>query len=340
MHMAIGAVVNAVWDLAAKRADKPLWRAPRRGRPRVARRPDRLPLPHRRAHPRGGAGASCAGAGRAPRNAPRTSWRRGFPAYTTSAGLARLRRREAHPARRRGRRRRLPADQAEGRRRPRRRRTPLPCRPPGRRPRHPHGDRRQPALGRRRGDPLDQGARRVRPVLDRGAHQPRRHPRPRRDPQGRRPGQGRHRRARPEPDRLQAAPPGRRRRRPPDRRGPRRRRQREPRDPAARGQVRRAGLPARGRRRPVRTRPAPVDVRLRRPLRHHRGPGHRVRRPSARPLPRPGGDPRGPLHGTHRAGLLGRHAARVPRAVHASPTAPSGPPTSRRRHENKKGQAA
>ncbi|MCI3278029.1 L-fuconate dehydratase [Streptomyces cylindrosporus] len=26
MHMAIGAVINAVWDLAAKRADKPLWR--------------------------------------------------------------------------------------------------------------------------------------------------------------------------------------------------------------------------------------------------------------------------------------------------------------------------
>ncbi|WP_460071656.1 enolase C-terminal domain-like protein [Streptomyces sp. YKOK-I1] len=26
MHMAIGAVVNAAWDLAAKRADKPLWR--------------------------------------------------------------------------------------------------------------------------------------------------------------------------------------------------------------------------------------------------------------------------------------------------------------------------
>ena len=25
MHMAIGAVVNAVWDLAAKRAGKPLW---------------------------------------------------------------------------------------------------------------------------------------------------------------------------------------------------------------------------------------------------------------------------------------------------------------------------
>ncbi len=26
MHMAIGAVMNAVWDLAAQRADKPLWR--------------------------------------------------------------------------------------------------------------------------------------------------------------------------------------------------------------------------------------------------------------------------------------------------------------------------
>jgi len=25
MHMAIGAVINAVWDLAARRAGKPLW---------------------------------------------------------------------------------------------------------------------------------------------------------------------------------------------------------------------------------------------------------------------------------------------------------------------------
>ena len=25
MHMAIGAVVNALWDLAAKRAGQPLW---------------------------------------------------------------------------------------------------------------------------------------------------------------------------------------------------------------------------------------------------------------------------------------------------------------------------
>src|SRR4029078_3467127 len=33
MHMAIGAVVNAVWDLAAKRADKPLWRLLAASRP-------------------------------------------------------------------------------------------------------------------------------------------------------------------------------------------------------------------------------------------------------------------------------------------------------------------
>ncbi|MCW1777490.1 hypothetical protein NB693_24590 [Pantoea ananatis] len=26
MHMAIGAVVNAAWDMAARRAGKPLWR--------------------------------------------------------------------------------------------------------------------------------------------------------------------------------------------------------------------------------------------------------------------------------------------------------------------------
>ena len=39
-------------------------------------------------------------------------------------------------------------------------------------------------------------------------------------------------------------------------------------DPAARRQVRRAGLPARRRRRAVRAGPAPVDVRLRRRLRH------------------------------------------------------------------------
>ncbi len=48
------------------------------------------------------------------------------------------------------------------------------------------------------------------------------------------------------------------------------------------------GMPARGRRRAVRARPAPVDVRLRRPLRHYPRPRDRIRRPSSRALPGPG----------------------------------------------------
>lgn len=244
MHMAIGAVVNAAWDLAAKRAGKPLWRLLADAEPdwlvrqidfrylTDALTPDEALTLLRR----GREGAD----GRRAR-----LLERGYPAYTTSMRLARLRRRQAHPPRPPGRRRRLPSDQAEGRRRPRRRHPALPGGPRRRGPGRADRDRRQPALGHRRGDPLDPGPRRVRPLLDRGAHQPRRHPRPRRRPRGGRPGQGRHRRARPQPRRLQTAPPGGRPRHPPARRGPRRGRQREPRDPAARRQVRGPRLPAR-----------------------------------------------------------------------------------------------
>ena len=106
----------------------------------------------------------------------------------------------------------------------------------------------------------------VRPLLDRGADQPRRHPRPRRDRAG-------------ASAAGSASPPAstattgsifkqllqaRRDRLLPDRRLPARRRQRDPRRPAAGGQVRRPGLPARRRRRPVRVRAASVDVRLHR----------------------------------------------------------------------------
>ena len=78
------------------------------------------------------------------------------------------------------------------------------------------------------------------------------------------PDSGRHGRARPEPRDLQAALPGRGDRRLPDRRVPRRRRQRGDRGAAAGGEVRRPGLPARGRRRPLRVRPAPRVLRLHR----------------------------------------------------------------------------
>ena len=59
----------------------------------------------------------------------------------------------------------------------------------------------------------------VRPVLDRGADEPRRHPRPRHDRPCRGADPGGHRRARPQPGDVQAAVPGRRDRRLPDRRG-------------------------------------------------------------------------------------------------------------------------
>ena len=100
--------------------------------------------------------------------------------------------------------------------------------------------RRQPALGRRRGDRLDARARAARPVLDRGADQPRRHPRARRDRPGGGPDPGRHRRARPQPGDVQAAAPGRGDRRLPGRRLPARWGQRGPRRAADGGQVRRA----------------------------------------------------------------------------------------------------
>ena len=124
MHMAIGAVVNALWDLTAKRAGLPLWQLLAGADARGARRTRRLPLPHRRAHPR--RGTRHAARAPSPDAADRDGaarWRR-LPRLHHVARLARLRRREARPALPRGGRRRLHPDQAEGRRRPRRRRPP------------------------------------------------------------------------------------------------------------------------------------------------------------------------------------------------------------------------
>ena len=126
----------------------------------------------------------------------------------------------------------------------------------------------------------------ARPVVDRGADEPRRRARPRADPPRGRADPRRDRRARPEPRHLQAALPGRGDRRLPDRRVPHRRRERGDRRAPARGEVRHPGLPARGRRRPLRVRPAPRVLRLHRRQRLARGPGRRVGRPPARALPR------------------------------------------------------
>ena len=83
---------------------------------------------------------------------------------------------------------------------------------------------------------------------------------------------------------LQAAAAGRGDRLLPDRRVPARRRERGARGAAARGEVRRAGVPARRRARAVRVRAAPLDHRLRVRLRFARRPHDRVRRPPPRAL--------------------------------------------------------
>ena len=77
--------INALWDLAAKRAGKPLWKLLAEHVPGGARRARGLPVPHRRAH-----------AGRGPRDSPACAGGRaerterllegGYPAYTTTPG--------------------------------------------------------------------------------------------------------------------------------------------------------------------------------------------------------------------------------------------------------------
>ena len=135
MHMAIGAVVNALWDLKAKRAGQPLWQLLASMTPEelvdlvdfryltdALTREEALAHPaRRRAGPGRPGGASCC--------AP------GLPGLHHHPGLAGLRRREARPALPGGGRRRLRPDQAQGRRRPRRRPCagwPSPARPSAR----------------------------------------------------------------------------------------------------------------------------------------------------------------------------------------------------------------
>ncbi len=61
MHMAVGAVVNALWDLRAKRAGLPLWQLLAASDPRGDRRPRRFPLFVRCSDPRAGTGPVASG---------------------------------------------------------------------------------------------------------------------------------------------------------------------------------------------------------------------------------------------------------------------------------------
>ena len=329
MHMAIGAVVNAAVGPGGQARGQAAVAAARRRRPRSGSSPRSTSATSPTRSPRRRRWTSCA-RGR-PGAAERTALlrERGYPGYTTSPGWLGYSDEKLTRLARAGRRRRLHPDQAEGRRGPRRRHPPLPDRPRGRRPGHPDGDRRQPALGRRRGGALDARARRVRPVLGRGAHQPRRRPRARRDPRGRRPGQGRHRRARAEPHRVQAAPAGRRPRRPPDRRGPRRR--------ASTRTSRSCCWPPSSACRSARTRAASACANSSSTCRCSttwRSSGTTQDRviEYVDHLHEHFLDPvraaRGPLHGPHRAGLLGRRCGPSPSPRTPSRAARSGPPTS------------
>ena len=210
MHMAIAAVVNALWDLAAKRAGKPLWQLLAEMSPEELVELVDFRYLTDALTPERGAGHP---ARRRARQAERIAHlrERGYPAYTTSPGwlgydddkLRRLCKEAVAEG--------FTPDQAQGRRRPRRRHAAAAHRPRGVGAGHPHRDRRQPALGRRRAPSRwveRPGG--VRPALDRGADQPRRRPRPRRHRPRHRAHPGRHRRARPEPRDLQAAAPGRR----------------------------------------------------------------------------------------------------------------------------------
>ena len=101
MHMATGAVVNAVWDLWARREGKPIWKLLADLTPAAARRRDRLHVDHRRAHPRRGAGAPRDERGHQGRARGRDA-RAGLPRLHHLHGLARLPRREGAPALPRG----------------------------------------------------------------------------------------------------------------------------------------------------------------------------------------------------------------------------------------------
>ena len=119
VHMAIGAVVNALWDLKAKRAGQPLWQLVSSMTPEElvglvdfryltdALTPDEALEILEKAVP-----------GREERTVQLLE--RGYPAYTTTPGWLGYSRREDGPASPRGYRRGVRPDQAEGRRQPRR----------------------------------------------------------------------------------------------------------------------------------------------------------------------------------------------------------------------------
>ena len=171
MHLAAAAIVNAVWDLWAKSLRVPLWKlladlSPEELVGTIDFRyiddvsgPDEAIDMLRKRLP-----------GRATREQELIA--DGYPAYTTSAGWLGYDDEKIEALDTRGAGGRLHADQDEGGAEPRSGCAPCGADPRGPRRRRDAGDGRQPGLGRRRGDRRDARPRRVRPVVDRGAHEP------------------------------------------------------------------------------------------------------------------------------------------------------------------------
>ena len=261
IHLATAAVVNALWDLWAKLEKKPLWKLLSEMSPRPDRRAGRLAIHDRRAHAAGGwRMLERLVPTRAARE--RQLIERGYPAYTTSVRVARVLGRADPHAVPRGDRRGLRALQGQSRGQPRGRLAPRGARARADRAEPDAHVRREPAVGRAPGHRMGAPPRRVQAALDRRAHEPGRRAGPRDDRPGPRAARHRrrHRRALPEPRRLQAAPPGLGDHLLPDRLLPSRGGERGGRGAAPRGALRRARLPARRRRRPLRVRAARLDA--------------------------------------------------------------------------------
>ena len=184
IHMAAGAVVNALWDLAARRAGKPLWRLLADLEPEAL--VDLVDFRYLRDALTEDEALKILHDARSGREERLDRLlREGQPAYTTTPGwlgyddekLERLCREAVADGFR--------AHQVEGRGRPRRGPAPDGRGAGGGRPGRPHRHRRQSDLGGGRCDQLDRPARRVRPLLDRGADLARRRARARCHPESR-----------------------------------------------------------------------------------------------------------------------------------------------------------
>ena len=210
IHISMAAIVNAMWDLHAKQAGKPLWKLLADMTPRQivasidfqyitdALTEDEALAILERQH---------VDEARARADPPA----RRLPRLHHVRRLDGLLRRQGAPPLPRSDRRRVHALQGQGRRRSGRRCAARRDGPAGDRSRPPPDDRREPAMGRRRGDRARPRALAVQPPVDRGADQPGRRARACGDRARRGADRRRHRRALREPRALQAAAPGARR---------------------------------------------------------------------------------------------------------------------------------